>query len=80
MRAVSRNPGALDIVILEVGEIIRDGACPEQSLHACLVFLGEWVLLLSERRIEPGEAEKKHVEHLPLGLVAAHDRDDVGEG
>ncbi|KAH9957163.1 hypothetical protein BGW80DRAFT_1383032 [Lactifluus volemus] len=80
-RAVGGDPGVLNIVILEVGEIILDGgAFPERSLRARLVFLGEWVHLLSERPVGPGEAEKERVECLPLGLVAARDLDDAGKG
>lgn len=34
----------------------------------------------TNRRLRPGEAEKVCVERLPLGLVAAQDRDDAGKG
>ena len=73
------DPRAFDVVVLEMGEIVLDGAArPERSSRACFVFFGEWVLLPAERRVGPSEAEEERVERLSLGLVVAHDRDDAG--
>ena len=75
------DPEVLDVVVLKVGKIVLDRIAQSlRLLRAHFVFPGEWVLFLAKGCVGPCKAEKERVERLPLGLVIAHERDDVGKG
>ena len=77
-RSAGSDPRVFEVCVLEVDKIVIDGNERPPGPH--FVLRSERVLLLLERRVVPREAQKEHIERLPLGLVVAHEGYGVGKG